>query len=73
MANRLSVDPPPPQWLALEAGPRDTDRFIPIPAGFPKLFRSEIDWDYLTEPQPELGGSRNLLAARQESSVAHRR
>ncbi len=55
MANRLSADPAT-SVVALEAGPRDTDRFIPIPAGFPKLFRSEIDWDYLTEPQPELGG-----------------
>jgi choline dehydrogenase len=55
VANRLSADPAT-AVIALEAGPRDRNRFIPIPAGFPKLFRSEIDWDYLTEPQQELGG-----------------
>ena len=27
-----------------------------IPAAFSKLFRSEVDWNYLTEPQAELGG-----------------
>ncbi len=42
--------------LALEAGPRDRNKFIHIPAAFSKLFRSEVDWDYLTEPQPELDG-----------------
>ena len=40
----------------LEAGPRDKDKFIHIPAGFAKLFRSDMDWDYLTEPQKELDG-----------------
>ena len=55
VANRLSADPAT-AVVALEAGPRDKDRFIRIPAAFSKLFRSEIDWDYLTEPQQELGG-----------------
>jgi choline dehydrogenase len=55
VANRLSADPAT-AVVALEAGPRDKNRFIPIPAGFAKLFRSEIDWDYLSEPQKELGG-----------------
>ena len=40
----------------LEAGPRDKDKFIHIPAAFAKLFRSRVDWDYLTEPQKELDG-----------------
>ncbi|QUR68480.1 GMC family oxidoreductase [Mycobacterium spongiae] len=53
VANRLSADPAT-TVVALEAGPRDKNRFIRIPAAFAKLFRSEIDWDYLTEPQPEL-------------------
>jgi choline dehydrogenase len=53
VANRLSADPAT-EVVALEAGPRDKNRFIGIPAAFSKLFRSEIDWDYLTEPQPEL-------------------
>ncbi|WP_156689998.1 GMC family oxidoreductase [Mycobacterium sp. Marseille-P9652] len=55
LANRLSADPAV-TVIALEAGPRDKNRFISIPAAFSKLFRSEIDWDYLTEPQPELDG-----------------
>lgn len=42
----------------LEAGPQDKDQFIHIPAGFSKLFRSELDWDYLTQPQPGLAGRR---------------
>lgn len=34
----------------------DTDKFIHIPAAFSKLFRGPLDWDYLTEPQKEVGG-----------------
>jgi choline dehydrogenase len=55
VANRLSSDPAT-AVVALEAGPSDKHRFIPIPAAFSKLFRSEIDWDYLTEPQQALDG-----------------
>jgi choline dehydrogenase len=55
VANRLSSDPAT-AVVALEAGPPDKNRFIRIPAAFSKLFRSEIDWDYLTEPQQELDG-----------------
>ena len=55
VASRLSADPAN-AVVALEAGPRDKNRFIKIPAAYVKLLRSEIDWDYLTEPQQELGG-----------------
>jgi choline dehydrogenase-like flavoprotein len=55
VANRLSADPSV-EVVVLEAGPRDKDKFIHIPAGFAKLFRSEMDWDYRTEPQKELEG-----------------
>jgi choline dehydrogenase len=55
VANRLSADPNT-AVVALEAGPADRNRFIGIPAAFSKLFRSEVDWDYLTEPQKELAG-----------------
>ncbi|MEU5842305.1 GMC family oxidoreductase N-terminal domain-containing protein [Rhodococcus sp. NPDC047139] len=55
LANRLSSDPRK-QVVALEAGPEDKNRYIRIPAAFAKLFRSEVDWDYLTEPQPALAG-----------------
>lgn len=55
VANRLSADPDS-QVVVLKAGPRDKDKFIRIPAGFAKVFRSDMDWDYLTEPQQELDG-----------------
>ena len=55
VANRLSADPSA-SVVVLEAGPRDKDKFIHIPAGFAKLFRSDMDWNYLTEPQKELDG-----------------
>ncbi|MGY5280786.1 GMC family oxidoreductase, partial [Nocardia gipuzkoensis] len=53
VAERLSADPGTTVAL-LEAGPPDKNKFAHIPAGFAKLFRSEVDWDYLTQPQPEL-------------------
>src|SRR5215212_10274233 len=55
LANRLSVDPAA-SVVVLEAGPEDKNRFIRIPAAFSKLFRSEVDWNYLTEPQKQLDG-----------------
>jgi choline dehydrogenase-like flavoprotein len=55
VANRLSADQSV-RVVVLEAGPRDKDKFIHIPAGFSKLMRSAVDWDYLTEPQKELDG-----------------
>lgn len=55
LANRLSADSGTRVAL-LEAGPPDRNRFAHIPAGFAKLFRTEVDWDYLTEPQEALAG-----------------
>jgi choline dehydrogenase len=55
LANRLS-EIPGVQVLVLEAGARDKDKFVHIPAAFSKLFKSEADWDYSTEPQKELDG-----------------
>jgi choline dehydrogenase len=55
LANRLSADPHN-QVVVLEAGPKDDDKFVHIPAAFAQLFRTERDWDYLTEPQKELNG-----------------
>ena len=54
VANRLSADPSV-EVVVLEAGPRDKDKCIHIPAGFSKLFRG-MHWYYLTEPQKELDG-----------------
>jgi choline dehydrogenase len=55
LAARLSEDAGA-DVLLLEAGGRDTKREIHIPAAFTKLFKSEVDWDYQTEPEPHLGG-----------------
>ena len=55
VASKLSAEPRS-RVVVLEAGPKDKDKFIHIPAAFSKLFRSRHDWDYLTEPQPELNG-----------------
>jgi len=57
LAERLSADPRN-HVVVLEAGGKDTDRRIRTPVTWPQLFRSPIDWDYLTEPQPELNGRR---------------
>ena len=57
VANRLSTDPSV-SVLLLEAGPADRDWKIHAPAGFPKLFRGKLDWDYHTEEEPHLDGRR---------------
>lgn len=44
--------------LLLEAGPVDTKRETHIPAMFPKLFKSDVDWAYDTEPQAASNGRR---------------
>jgi choline dehydrogenase len=38
----------------LEAGKPDEKDEIEIPAAFPQTFRSDVDWEYYTEPQAEL-------------------
>ncbi len=40
--------------LLLEAGGRDTAREIKIPAAFYKLYKTQMDWNYSTEPEPHL-------------------
>lgn len=44
--------------LLLEAGPADTKLEIKIPAAFSALFRSKLDWNYDTVPQPQLNNRR---------------
>ncbi|AWN23883.1 choline dehydrogenase [Deinococcus irradiatisoli] len=44
--------------LLLEAGGPDTHPMIGPPAGFPKLFKSRVDWNFHTAPQVNLGGRR---------------
>ena len=58
LANRLSADPAI-RVLLLEAGPRDRNLFIHMPAGLAKLVNNRrINWDYWTEPEPHLNGRR---------------
>jgi len=42
--------------LLLEAGGADDKQEIFVPAAFSKLFKSDVDWNYQTEPQPQLEG-----------------
>ncbi|MFB2773234.1 GMC family oxidoreductase [Pelatocladus sp. BLCC-F211] len=53
LANRLTEDPNT-TVLLLEAGNSDQKQEIHIPAGFHKLFKTEYDWAYYTEPQSHL-------------------
>jgi choline dehydrogenase len=54
LAARLSEDPRT-RVLLLEAGPPDKKLEVHVPAAWTKLFKSEVDWDYQTEPQAALG------------------
>ena len=51
LANRLSEDPSV-RVLLIEAGGKDRHPNIKIPAAFPKQFRTRLDWDLATEPEP---------------------
>lgn len=57
LASRLSEDPAR-RVLLLEAGPTHPPRESLVPAAFSRLFRSSHDWNYWTEPEPELAGRR---------------
>jgi choline dehydrogenase-like flavoprotein len=60
LASRLSEDPNVTVQL-LEAGPPDTAAELRVPAMFPIVFKSSLDWDLLGEPEPGLGGRRLYL------------
>ena len=58
LANRLTADPQT-QVLLLEAGGKDSNAWIHIPAGFYRnIFNPDITWVYETEPLEALGGRR---------------
>ena len=60
LANRLSADPTT-RVLLLEAGGKDRNPWIHIPAGFYRnIFHPKITWQFETEPLAELGGRRML-------------
>jgi choline dehydrogenase len=60
LAARLSEDPDVKVAL-LEAGGEDTKPEIAIPAAFPMLFKSSVDWDLYGEEEPALGARRLYL------------
>jgi choline dehydrogenase len=54
LANRLSEDPTC-QVLLLEAGPRDLNPWLRIPAGIPRVFsHTKLNWRYYTAEEPGL-------------------
>lgn len=57
LANRLSENSST-RVLLLEAGPPDKAREIHIPAAYAKLFKTDLDWNYMTVPQEHLNNRR---------------
>jgi choline dehydrogenase-like flavoprotein len=58
LAHRLSADSAR-RVLLIEAGPRDSNPFIHMPAGMARLVHNKrINWNYTTEPVPGLDGRR---------------
>jgi choline dehydrogenase-like flavoprotein len=60
LAARLSEDPDASVVL-IEAGPADDLPEISIPARLGLLFKTEVDWDFDSEPEPGLDRRRNYL------------
>jgi choline dehydrogenase len=60
LAGRLSEDPDA-KVLLLEAGGPDSVAELHIPAAFPAVFKSGLDWDLFGEEEPGLGGRRLYL------------
>lgn len=60
LASRLSEDPDV-EVLLLEAGGQDTAAELRVPAMFPLVFKSGLDWDLFGEREPGLGGRRLYL------------
>ena len=57
LAARLTEDPHS-RVLLLEAGGPDKAKEIHIPAAFSKLYKTALDWNYSTEPEPCLHNRR---------------
>jgi len=58
LANRLTANPNN-RVLLLEAGGKDWNPFIHMPAGLAKLIAFEhLNWSYETEPEPNMNGRR---------------
>ncbi|MEU4559488.1 FAD-dependent oxidoreductase [Actinoplanes sp. NPDC023936] len=57
LAARLSEDPGT-TVLLLEAGGSSRHLSVQVPVAFSKQFRTKYDWEFWTEPEPQLGGRR---------------
>jgi choline dehydrogenase len=57
LAARLSQDPHVRVALVEAGGPDDAPE-INMPVAFPQLFKTKYDWDFATEPEPNLGNRR---------------
>ena len=55
LANRLSENPDI-KVLVLEAGGHQVPENVHLPAMWPFLWHTPVDWDYQSVPQPSLGG-----------------
>jgi len=62
LAGRLSEDPDV-DVLLLEAGGPDTAPEIRVPAMFPIMFKSSLDWDLTGEEEPGLNRRRPTYPA----------
>ncbi len=60
LANRLSENPNS-TVLLLEAGGNDKNQNIKIPAAFPKLFKTAMDWEFYTTEQKHAGNRKLYL------------
>ncbi|MFM9372998.1 GMC family oxidoreductase [Streptomyces sp. Da 82-17] len=60
LAARLSEDPDVRVAL-VEAGGPDTAQEVHVPAAFPQLLKSGLDWDLDSEPEPGIDGRRAYL------------
>ncbi|MEU1316327.1 GMC family oxidoreductase [Streptomyces tibetensis] len=60
LAARLSEDPDVTVAL-IEAGPPARGRLFEIPALFSQQLKTTFDWDFETDPEPQLGGRRAYL------------
>ena len=60
LAARLSQDPQVKVAL-IEAGGADDAPEVHTPAAFPQLFKTQYDWDFITEPEAQLDNRRVYL------------
>lgn len=60
LANRLSADPNK-KVLLLEAGGKDSPQEVQIPAAFPKLFKTKVDYALTTQAMPSMNNRKLYL------------